>query len=165
MTKRSVWRPGTRLLQHEYAHDPWKMIVVCILLNQTTNTQVRPVLPELFKRYPNAMVMSGANTTQLADLIRPLGLQNRRAETLVKFSKAYVKGHPIEKCFGVGKYAYDSYKLFVLRDLDVEPTDKELVAYMAWRKSMLNRKDKHAARSDGDAVDRGRLQRGEPGGL
>ena len=44
-----TWKPptsGTRLLQHDHAYDPWRVLVICMLLNRTSGQQV------LFMRYP-----------------------------------------------------------------------------------------------------------------
>lgn len=42
-TPDNTWKPPrteVTLLQHEHAHDPWRVVVICVLLNRTTGTQV-----------------------------------------------------------------------------------------------------------------------------
>src|SRR6185369_4151215 len=61
------------LLQERVARDrhyPWRVLVVCALLNRTHRRQVRPMFEELFERAPTPEAMLGAD---LSDLLRPLG--------------------------------------------------------------------------------------------
>jgi methyl-CpG-binding domain protein 4 len=120
------------MLQEIYLHDPWKMLVGCILLNQTTRTQVDSVREELFSLWPDALEMASADPEEIATLIKPLGLFNRRARTLIKFSKEWVEKdwkEPIE-LHGIGKYAQDSWEIFQKNNYQIQPTDKELVGYL-----------------------------------
>jgi hypothetical protein len=118
--------------------DPtgWRMMNGCILLNLTRRQQVDLVYPELFRCYPDPGHMRNAWQTDLADKLRPLGLQYRRAETLRKFSdwwcRAWDPGEdmtitlgqvPYPSSFlerirameppGIGEYARDSWAIFV----------------------------------------------------
>lgn len=123
------------LLQEELRDDPWKMLVACILLNRTSHKQVRPVIWSLFDAYPDAAAMAGADPSAIAHMLKPLGLQNRRARTLMRFSVDYCRMGTIdiESLHGVGKYASDSYVMFVLGDVEAcEPTDKKLAMYSEW---------------------------------
>jgi len=137
------------LLQEHYASDPWKMLVCCILLNQTSRKQVDGVLDELFGAYPNAGHMASA-TPVLEEYIQPLGLWRRRAQTLPQFSEWWLAhadrpaltGHMhMMDPPGVGEYARDSWILFVegptpenvsiaLGD-EGWPADKELARWFA----------------------------------
>ena len=90
---------SVRLIQENYIDDPWKMMVACILLNRTTGTQVKKVLPLLFERFPTARVMANAPVEQLTVLISGLGLENRRTVTLKWMSHwwgAYRSMHCLE---------------------------------------------------------------------
>ena len=79
---REIIRP---LLQEVYKEDPWKMMVCCILLNLTKRQQVDIVREELFKRYPTEYDMIEANEKELSELLKPLGLYNKRAKTFCSF--------------------------------------------------------------------------------
>src|SRR5207253_3008880 len=76
-----------RILQEVYRDDPWKMLVGCILLNQTSRTQVDGVREKLFERWPDAKAMGAADEEELSECVRSLGLHNRRATTLKRFSQ------------------------------------------------------------------------------
>lgn len=120
------------LLQEIYRQDPWKMLVGCILLNQTTRVQVDKIREELFSIWPDALEMGSADPEELARVIKPLGLYNRRARTLIKFSQEWTDKEwqdPIE-LHGIGKYAQDSWEIFQKNNFSVQPTDKELLSYL-----------------------------------
>ena len=122
-----------RLIQHDYLDDPWKMMVACMLLNQTTGTAVRPVLPELFDMFPNACDMAAANVGDIFPIIGHLGFGNRRSMALVKMSLDACHGKVVGNWHGIGQYAVDSWMMFVV-GMFVEPDDKELRAYHDWAK-------------------------------
>ena len=120
------------LLQEIYIEDPWKMLVACILLNQTSYKQVHLIRDELFETYPDPESMSVADERELAELLRPLGLYNRRAVTLKKFSEQYLEGFTdVGDLYGIGRYAVDSWKIFQDGDLSVRPTDSVLKRYLS----------------------------------
>ena len=121
-----------RLLQDIYKNDPWKMLVCCIMLNLTTRKQVDKVRHKLFKKYPTPQDMSVADYEELSKLLMPLGMQYKRAATLMRFSKEYIEGFadPID-LYGIGKYAKDSWEIFQNNNLNVQPNDKVLNLYLA----------------------------------
>ena len=119
------------LLQEIYQEDSWKMMVCCILLNLTKRTQVDGIRDELFKLYPTPHKMKNANVDKLSKLLQPLGLYNRRAQSLKKFSKEWVKGFKsVDELYGIGQYAKDSWEIFQNNNRDVKPTDKVLLEYL-----------------------------------
>lgn len=120
------------MLQEIYRHDPWKMLVGCILLNQTTRKQVDQIRDQLFQTWPNPAEMASADPEEVSSIIRPLGFYNKRARTLIKFSREWIETRwkePIE-LHGIGKYAQDSWEIFQKNNFDVQPTDKELIGYL-----------------------------------
>jgi len=131
-------RSPYNLLQEIYREDPWKVMVCCILLNQTTRKQVDKVRYELFERWPDPLSMSQAEIETLADLIRPLGFYKRRARTLTRFSKEWNEKRwqsPIE-LYGIGEYGQDSWKIFIDNQMVEEPADHVLKDYIKWKKSL-----------------------------
>ena len=77
------------MLQEEMWPDVWKILIVCMLHNQTSRVQVDKVYKELFKKYPDAVSMSQASQESVAKIVKPLGLYNRRSNSLIKFSKEF----------------------------------------------------------------------------
>ena len=118
-------------LQEVYGDEPWKVLVVCVLLNRTTRRQVDLVRDELFERWKTPEELSGADERELSALLHPLGFYNRRAASLKKLAAAWltadVEKDGVESLPGVGKYAADSWAIFVEKRTDVEPEDKVLI--------------------------------------
>ena len=125
---REIIRP---LLQEIYRDDGWKMLVCCMLVNLTNRKQVDVIRDELFKRYATPKDMMNADESELAQLLQPLGLYNRRAKSLKKMSEGYVKGFKsVDELYGVGEYAKDSWEIFQNNNKKVKPTDKVLQEYL-----------------------------------
>ena len=125
---RKIIRP---LLQEIYQPDGWKMLTCCMLLNLTNRKQVDTIRDELFSKYPTPKDMMNANQSELAELLKPLGLYNRRAKSLKKMSEGYVKGFKsVDELYGIGQYAMDSWEIFQNNNKNVNPTDKVLLAYL-----------------------------------
>ena len=125
---RKIIRP---LLQEIYQDDGWKMLTCCMLLNLTNRKQVDTIRDELFKRYPTPSDMADANHDELADLLKPLGLYNRRATSLRKMSEGFIKGfQTVDELYGIGQYAKDSWEIFQNNNMNLNPTDKVLQEYL-----------------------------------
>ena len=75
--------------------------------------------------------MIDANEKEIADLLEPLGFYNKRAKTLQKMSKGYLKGFKdVIELYGIGQYAKDSWELFQNNNRNINPTDKVLTEYL-----------------------------------
>jgi methyl-CpG-binding domain protein 4 len=77
------------MLQEIYRDDPWKIMVCCMLLNQTSRQQVYRVKDQLFSKYPSAEKLSKARVKTISNIIQTLGLHNRRAYNLIKMSQNF----------------------------------------------------------------------------
>ena len=115
-------RSPSNLLQEQYRDEPWKMMVLCIMLNQTHYKQVYRVKDEFFKRWPSPEDAMWADIDEMVEVIRPLGFYNRRTRTIRKFC-------------GVGKYGRDSWMIFQENTIPPDVTDKKLKEYIRWLKS------------------------------
>ncbi len=123
------------LVQEPYFGDEWKILVCCILLNLTTHKQVRKVLPGLFKKYPEPDFMALAEEEELRVILQPLGLSNKRAKTLVRFSKEYLTldWATAKDLYGCGKYADDAWHIFCVGDWEnIAPKDHALNYYYTY---------------------------------
>lgn len=128
------------LLQEIYYHNPWKSMVCCILLNRTKRAQVDRVREALFRTYNDALDMADADPETLAKILQPLGFQNKRAKTLIKFSEDWVSKDWTDPrdLHGIGQYAADSYDIFYNNKLDINPNDGVLVKYLEWKRTHLD---------------------------
>ena len=103
-----------------------------MLLNLTNRKQVDTIRDELISKYPTPEDMMNANQSELAELLKPLGLYNRRAKSLKKMSEGYVKGFKsVDELYGIGQYAKDSWEIFQNSNTNINPTDKVLLAYLS----------------------------------
>ncbi|KAK2851602.1 hypothetical protein Q5P01_007878 [Channa striata] len=132
------WTPPRspfNLIQETLFHDPWKLLVAAIFLNKTSGKMAFPVLWQFFERYPSAEVTREADWKPLSELMKPLGLYELRAKTLIRFSDEYLNKqwrYPIE-LHGIGKYGNDSYRIFCVGEWrQVKPADHMLNKYHAW---------------------------------
>ncbi len=139
MTVGSTEPPEGRLFQERLRHSPFWMVVACQLVNLTTWTQAEPAFRWLLATHLTPDVLATAAPETLHDALRPLGLWRRRAIILPRFALAWLQGAPrhyddILNMPGCGKYAADSWAIFVDGRLDVEPNDGKLNWYLDKRK-------------------------------
>ncbi|PKU39299.1 methyl- -binding domain protein 4 [Limosa lapponica baueri] len=115
------WTPPRspfNLIQETLFHDPWKLLIATIFLNKTSGKMAIPVLWEFLKKYPSPEVARAADWKEMSELLRPLGLYELRAKTIIKFSDEYLSKrwrYPIE-LHGIGKYGNDSYRIFCVNE-------------------------------------------------
>lgn len=127
------------LLQEQYLPDEWKVLVCCILLNRTKRAQVEPIIGKLFSKYPNAATMASADVAELANLLRTLGFQNRRAKSLAKFSDEFLQSNWTDprELHGVGEYAARGWEMLCAGIVgDEPPPDHALLYYYEHLKSI-----------------------------
>lgn len=119
------------LIQEDYLDNPWRMMVCCILLNQTNNKQVRPILSSVFELIPDPISTIGCDPEKLAAAIKTTGFQNVKASRIIKLSQKWVDGFSDALDLpGIGKYGRDSWEIFVNGNVNLEVTDKKLDAYL-----------------------------------
>lgn len=134
----SNWIPPKspyNLIQESLFHDPWKLLVATIFLNRTTGAKAIPILWEFLKRFPNPEVTRLANWKQIAELIQTLGLHEKRAKIIIRFSEEFLTKdwRTPRELHGIGKYGDDSYHIFCIGDWkNVKPNDHKLNFYHAW---------------------------------
>ncbi|KAM9533665.1 methyl-CpG-binding domain protein 4 isoform 1-T1 [Guaruba guarouba] len=132
------WTPPRspfNLIQETLFHDPWKLLIATIFLNKTSGKMAIPVLWEFLKKYPSPEITRTADWKEMSELLRPLGLYELRAKTIIKFSDEYLSKqwkYPIE-LHGIGKYGNDSYRIFCVNEWkEVQPQDHKLNVYHTW---------------------------------
>lgn len=120
------------IIQQEFQHDPWKMLIGCIMLNQTGNKNVRKVIYSFFDKWPSPQSVLKADENEIREHIRTLGFCNVRTQRIIRFSYEYInkKFSKANELYGIGKYADDSYEIFIKGNLNVQPTDKILLRFL-----------------------------------
>ena len=153
------WRPPRsphHLIEEWLWHQPWQLLVACILLNKTTGIQVlnHQVLPRIISRWPHPSCLANADIDELEAVLRPLGLYRNRARSLRRFSAEYMFtdwDFPIE-LHGIGRYADDAYRIFCLGLVeDTNPADKELRKYVNWYRAKYPKSSPSSAPLDAAA--------------
>jgi endonuclease-3 len=75
-------------------HDnPFQLLVATILSAQTTDERVNTVTPALFRRYPTAEDLAGADPAELEELIHPTGFFRNKAKSLIGMASAVTERH------------------------------------------------------------------------
>ncbi|KAF4381606.1 hypothetical protein F8388_021234 [Cannabis sativa] len=131
----NTWKPPRSdigLLQEDHVDDPWRVLVICMLLNRTTGIQAKQVISDLFNLCPNAKVASEVSSGEIEKIIQPLGLFRKRAVMIKRFSQEYLEEGwtHVTQLHGIGKYAADAYAIFCTGKWDlVKPADHMLNYY------------------------------------
>ncbi|KAL8552935.1 hypothetical protein ACS0TY_001564 [Phlomoides rotata] len=104
----NTWIPPRspfNLLQEDHWFDPWRVLVICMLLNQTTGRQAERVLANLFQLCPNAKAATEVQTEKIEEIIRSLGLYKKRAVGIQRLSQEYLDDSwtHVTDLTGVGK--------------------------------------------------------------
>jgi len=125
------------LLQEIYNEHPWRVLVCCIMLNCTSRKQVDRVRDEFFKKYPTPGDAAKADSNEMSELIAPLGFKNKRTSTIRRFSSDWLTldWKEPKELYGIGKYAQDSWEIFMKGNLEVDPTDGVLEKYLGWART------------------------------
>ncbi|XP_064098449.1 methyl-CpG-binding domain protein 4-like isoform X2 [Macrobrachium nipponense] len=134
------WNPPKspfNLLQEVLYHDPWKLLVGTIFLNRTTGEEAlgKNILWKFLDKWPTSEEACKAKWEDIAELIQPLGLHEKRAKMIIRFSEEYQTKDWLypKELHGIGKYGNDSYRIFCVNEWrKVRPTDHMLNFYIDW---------------------------------
>ncbi|RDI79558.1 hypothetical protein Vi05172_g10427 [Venturia inaequalis] len=77
------------LIQEELAHKPFQLLVAVVFLNKTRGKYAIPVFREVIEAYPTPQALEKAHPATLSEIIKPLGLFNQRAATLVNLARVW----------------------------------------------------------------------------
>jgi A/G-specific adenine glycosylase len=103
------------------SYDAYRLLVTEILLQRTRAETVNSFVDNFFQAYPSWEFLAEATEVQIAEALRGIGLQSRRAATLSMLSKHVVanncempnKRSDIEALPGVGQYIANAVELLV----------------------------------------------------
>ncbi len=111
----------------------WQHMTAVIMLNQTGRKPVKTVAPVFWSKWRSPYAFLQATPAEVRDVIWSLGMVNRRYDRLTQMSLDFLTwdGDDATMLYGIGKYGSDSYEIFFKQNYTVEPTDKELLRYLA----------------------------------
>lgn len=123
------------MFQEDLLAQPYWMLVACSLVNLTNWETARPVHAGLMADYTVGEI-AALDPEDLHERLQPLGLWRRRSASLVKLACAWLERPPstaadVLKLPGCGRYASDSWAIFIDGRTDVDPTDGKLTWYLA----------------------------------
>lgn len=126
------------LFQESLYKDPFWMLVACSLVNLTTWKSAEPVFESIREKWPTPEELEKADPSVLYRMVAKLGFGKIRSTRLPALAAMYLYRSPktakdVLELPGCGKYASDSWAIFVEGRLDIEPTDKELIAWLEKR--------------------------------
>ncbi|KAG2394294.1 Methyl-CpG-binding domain protein [Vigna angularis] len=70
-----IWKPPrseTILIQEDHTHDPWRVLVICMLLNRTSGRQTREIVSDFFKLCPDAKSCTQVARKEIEETIKTL---------------------------------------------------------------------------------------------
>ena len=86
--------PGTAVDLCEFDHrNPFELLVATILSAQCTDERVNMTTPELFRRWPDAEALAGADPSELEQVIRATGFFRQKAKSLLGMANRLVEVH------------------------------------------------------------------------
>lgn len=72
-------------------NSSYRVLVAEILLQKTFADKVEPIYERFVDRYQNLETLAGAKVDEVASLLKPLGLQNVRAQALIDIATQYAE--------------------------------------------------------------------------
>jgi methyl-CpG-binding domain protein 4 len=123
------------LIQESLYDDPWKLLIATIFLNKTSGKTAIPLVWKFFERWPTPEAAYTADKSELAQFMKPMGLHNRRAEQISRFSYEYRHKSWLypKELHGINKYGNDSFRIFCRNEWrKVKPLDHKLNVYHNW---------------------------------
>jgi endonuclease-3 len=87
---KQLYPQATCALIHQ---NPFQLLVATILSAQCTDVRVNLVTPELFRRFPDARSLAGADRGELEELIRSTGFFRAKARNIQEMSAALASEH------------------------------------------------------------------------
>jgi A/G-specific adenine glycosylase len=114
------WRIYGRNFPWRNTDDPYRIIIAETMLHRTKASQVEPIFNKFINRFPNIEALSKADTTEIIDILKPLGLNwriNLIVEMVEQMKKFYGGKIPRERqnlisLSGVGDYVASAVRCF-----------------------------------------------------
>ena len=136
------------LLQEFYAHDPWQLLVACVLMSRVSSWNTKhTAISGFFAQWPTPSAVLDAEPASFLPVMKPLGLFENRLRSLIAVSEKFLSMPVFDigldkerKIYGIGEFGYSSYLIFCrygTKDggAQAHPSDSTLQALVRWLKS------------------------------
>ena len=135
------------ILQEEWQHCPWRLLICCVLMSRVSSEAVKTLaINRFFAKYrtPSDVLDVTFNPTSAFEILRPLGLFENRLKAVVEISSKFLTmpefavGMDTEvKLYGVGEFGCDSFSIFIRGEArNLHPNDRTLAAYCRWSREL-----------------------------
>jgi A/G-specific adenine glycosylase len=85
------WRTNKRDFPWRRTTDSYKILIAELLLRKTTAKQVSTLYEKFLSKYPCPEMLSEASERELEDIVRPLGMEHKRAVLLKKIGSEIIR--------------------------------------------------------------------------
>ena len=116
------WKKNKRDFPWRHTKDPYSILIAEMLLRKTTAKQVEKIYVQFLTKYPDPNSLADADKkNDLEELLKPLGMEHKRAELLKRFGLYIIEKYngeipmELEKLLelpGVGMYAANAVLSF-----------------------------------------------------
>ncbi|MEM3665684.1 MAG: hypothetical protein QW222_01225 [Candidatus Bathyarchaeia archaeon] len=115
------WQSNKKDFPWRRTNNPYTIMISEMLLRKTTARQVSGIFEKFFARFPNAKALAEASEKEIEELIKPLGMEHKRAILLKKLASELLKSYrgavpalqgDLLKLPGVGRYAANAVLCF-----------------------------------------------------
>ena len=130
--------------------NDFELLIAVVLSAQTTDERVNSVTPSLFKKYPDAHILSKAKLPDVEKIIRPIGLYHSKAINIIRLSASLVNDFAgkvpdnredleslpgvgrktanviLSNCFEVPAFAVDTHVSRVSKRLGIADSDDDV---------------------------------------
>ena len=142
------------LLQEFYAHDPWRLLVCCVLMSRVGSTNTKHTCTSnFFEKYPTPTAFIEAKYEECQEILYPLGLFPNRLKSLIALSNKFLSDEAFEvglegknKIFGIGQFGLESYLIFCKGMTDIKPKDCTLRSFCSWQQKQAANGDQEPER-------------------
>lgn len=124
------------LFQEALRDDPFWMVVGCLLVNRGSWRPTGSAVHAMLRlAHPTPRDLASADPDDDEEIVRPTGFGRQRAAYLVALAADWARSPPVMAddvlaLTGCGKYAADSFAIFVEGRRDVAPTDRRLLEHL-----------------------------------
>ena len=141
-------RSPLELTQEDYAREPWKLLIACVLMSRVSSKAVKAkAITSFFDAYPTPSAALSMDVEKTFEILKPLGLFPNRIKAVADITRKFLTMENFEvslqkevKMYGVGQFTVDSYRIFCLGMWNaVKSDDRNLRAYCEYCKRVCGK--------------------------